>query len=457
MTRRLILNAVVRGQLGGHTAAWRRSSADLSDVTTLDYWADLAATLERGRFDTLFLADSLALPADPGMPLQWPIDPFVLISALAGRTRHIGLVATHSTTFNFAYTTARQLASIDHLSAGRAGWNVVTSIDDSAALNYGSDRLTEHDLRYEIADDYVDAVKKLWLAWSPSAVVADEKSGVLLDTAGVRAVNHESVHLRVRGPLTTPRSPQGVPLIAQAGGSDQGIDLAGKHADIVYARQLDIDSARVYYDRVKAAAVRHGRDPESVKILPGLVPVIGTSRQDALAQIDALRSADNLERRLPDLAVSLGIDVSARDLDRDFPFDAVDPESAAPTAAAAVAVARAQGARSLRDVVHALYGAAAESSGHRVSAGTPQQIADDIEHWFESGVLDGISVHANVLPDDIEAFVDRVVPLLRDRGLVQEEYSSGTLRDKLALPLPDVDDSRFTPYWPNHATVGAAS
>ncbi|GIG23226.1 monooxygenase [Cellulomonas chitinilytica] len=448
MTRRLVLNAVLRGQVGGHAAAWRVSSADVADVTTLPYWVSLAETLERARFDTLFFADVLALVEDPGMSLGWPLDPFVLITALAARTSDIGLVATHSTTFNQPYSTARQLASIDHLSGGRAGWNVVTSTSDAAAQNHGAQQIPEHDLRYRVADDYLQAVKKLWVAWQPDALVADRGTGVLVDPDAVRAVNHEGEFHRVRGPITTTRSPQTVPLIAQAGGSPAGIDLAGKHADLVYARQVELGAAQEYYARIKRSAVAHGRSPSDVLVLPGVVPVIGDTAAEALDTVRALREANGLERRLPDLEAALGLELSAADLDRPFPYDALAAHGTVSPLARSIAEA-APG--TLRDVVQHTYGAFAESSGHRVVAGTAEQVAQDLAQWFAADAIDGVSVHVNVLPDDLDAFADRVVPLLQERGLVQTEYAPGTLRDKLGLPLPAVDTSGFTPFWPAHS------
>ncbi|WP_220291764.1 NtaA/DmoA family FMN-dependent monooxygenase [Microbacterium trichothecenolyticum] len=396
MTAPLILNAVLRGQLGGHTAAWRVSRAEIAANTTLEYWAELAGILEDARFDTLFLADTLAVPDDPATPLQWPLDPFILIAALASATSSIGLVATHSTTFNDPFTTARQLASIDHLTKGRAGWNVVTSLDDNAALNYGRDRLPEHDLRYDIAQDYVAAVIELLHGWAPDALVADRDSGELVRRDAVRAIDHAGPYHRVRGPLHTTRTPQTVPLLAQAGGSPAGVDLAGRYADIVYTRQLDIHGAVDYRRRVRAAAVHHGRAAHHVRILPGVVPVVAGSRGEALDRVEELRRTD--------------------------------------------AAARARHG-------YAAGGPAAESSGHRILAGTAIEIADDISRWHDAGALDGISVHVNVLPDDLEVFAETVVPLLRRRGLIESAYEAGTLRDRLGLPTPDADESGFSPRW----------
>lgn len=405
MSDPLILNAVLRGQLGGHTAAWRVSRAHIADVTTLDYWAALARTLEDARFDALFLADTLAVPDDPATPLQWPLDPLVLIAALAGATERLGLVATHSTTFNDPYTTARQLASIDHLTGGRAGWNVVTSLDDTAAQNYGADRLPEHDLRYEIAADYVSAVIELLHAWQPDALVADRETGRLLREHAVRSINHIGPFQRVRGPVTTTRSPQTVPLLAQAGGSPAGIELAGRFADVVYTRQADLEGAVAYRAAVRDSAERQGRPPGAVRILPGVVPVVASSREAALERVAELRRIDTLARA-------------------------------------------AHG--------YASTGPAAESSGHRVLAGTATEIADDIARWYEAGALDGVSVHVNVLPDDLEAFVDSVVPLLQRRGLAREQYAPGTLRERLGLSAPRADESAFTPRWQREGAIAAA-
>ncbi|MTD16629.1 NtaA/DmoA family FMN-dependent monooxygenase [Nakamurella sp. YIM 132087] len=440
MTRRLLLNAVLRGQTGGHTAAWRTTSADVRDVTTLDYWVDLGRTLERGRFDTLFLADALSLTPDPDMSLLWPLDPLILITAIAAHTEHLGVVATHSTTFSEPYTVARQLASIDHLSRGRAGWNVVTSTSQAAADNYGRE-LPEHDLRYRMADDYLQAVKKLWVAWGPDAVVADRSADRLLDRDAIRQVRHHGDFVSVRGPLTMPRSPQTVPLLAQAGGSPSGIDLAGRHADIVYTRQIDLDGARRYRAAVRDAAVRYGREPDDVRVLPGFVPVVGENRQDAENRLRDLQALNSLQRRVPQLEVRLQADLGGVDLDDRFPAERIGAEDEMADSL------RELPGPSLRQVLHRVYGPETESSGHRTVVGSPAEIAEDIEIWFRAGALDGLSVHPMVLPDGLQDFVDRVVPLLQERGLVQGEYAAGTLRDKLQLPVPTVPTYGFTPVW----------
>lgn len=445
MSRRLILNAVLRGQLGGHTAAWRVSSADVRDVTTLDYWVGLARTLESAKFDSLFFADTLALPDDPDMSLQWPLDPLILITALGVSTSDIGVVATHSTTFNSPYTTARQLSAIDHLTGGRAGWNVVTSTLGAAAQNYGNEPLPEHDLRYRVAGDYLDATKKLWVAWGADAVVADRVSGQLYDLNEIHTVDHRGEFFSVRGPLTTTRSPQTVPVIAQAGGSAPGIDLAARHADIVYTRQGHLEESRRYSTAIKSGAVTYGRRAEDVKILPGFVPVVADSDKEASDYVEHLRASNDLSRRVPDLAAALGVDLNRRDVDRLFPYAELEPETA--LARTILASAERTGQRTLRDVLHDTYGPLAESSGHRVVAGTVSHIVDDIQQWFDAGALDGLSVHPHVLPDGLNDFASKVVPELQDRGLVQTEYAPGTLREKLGLPVPDVDESGFGRAW----------
>lgn len=453
VSRRLILNAVLRGQLGGHTAAWRVSSADIRDVTTLSYWVGLARTLERAKFDSLFFADTLALPEDPDMSLQWPLDPLVLITALGVSTENIGVVATHSTTFNSPYTTARQLSAIDHLTGGRAGWNVVTSTLGSAAENYGNEPLPEHDLRYRVAHDYLDATKKLWHGWDVDAVVADRSSGELYDTSKIRTVDHRGEFFSVRGPLTTTRSPQTVPVIAQAGGSAPGIDLAARHADIVYTRQVDIAESQRYSTAIKSGAVGYGRRAEDVKILPGFVPVVADSQKEAQSYVEHLRDLNDVSRRVPDLGAALRIDLNKRDIDREFPFAELEPTT--PLARSVAQYRDGAEQRTLRDVLHQVYGGMSESSGHRVVAGTVTQIVDDIQHWFDAGALDGLSVHPHVLPDNLDAFVERIVPELQDRGLAQTEYQQGTLREKLGLPVPSVDPSAFGARWRGEATTPA--
>lgn len=453
MSRRLILNAVLRGQLGGHTAAWRVSSSDVREVTTLGYWTGLASTLEKAKFDSLFFADVLAVPDDPNMSLQWPVDPLILIASIGAVTKDIGVVATHSTSFNSPYNTARQLSAIDHLTGGRAGWNVVTSSLEGSAGNFGSTPLPEHDLRYRVAGDYLDAVKKLWTAWADDAIVADRVSGQLFDTDRIRSVHHDGEFFEVRGPITTSRSPQTVPVIAQAGGSAPGIDLAARHADIVYTRQVDLQGAQQYYSAIKNGAVGYGRNPEHVKILPGFVPVVGDSEAEAVDYVRHLRDLNDLPRRLPQFGDAVGISFDRSDLDEEFPYEKLDVSTGSAVRSQIQRSGVVSGPVSLREVLQQVYGPMSESSGHRVVANTASRIADTIAEWFHARALDGISVHPHVLPDGLDAFAESVVPLLQDRGLVQTEYAPGTLRDKLGLPIPTVDDTAFTPAW-SHA--GAA-
>lgn len=306
-----------------------------------------------------------------------------------------------------------------------------------------STTLPEHDLRYRVAGDYLDAVKKLWTAWADDAIVADRVSGELFDTSRIRSIHHDGQSFDVRGPITTSRSPQTVPVIAQAGGSEPGIDLAAKHADIVYTRQVDLEGAQKYYSAIKNGAAGYGRNPEHVKILPGFVPVVGDSEAEAVDYVRHLRELNDLPRRLPQFSDAVGIRFDRSDLDDEFPYEKLDVSSGS-----AIRTRTQRSGEDTRvsvgEVLQQVYGPMTESSGHRVVANTASRIADTIAVWFHARTLDGISVHPHVLPDGLDAFADSVVPLLQDRGLVQTEYAPGTLRDKLGLPVPTVDDSAFT-------------
>ncbi|GAA3224000.1 NtaA/DmoA family FMN-dependent monooxygenase [Oerskovia jenensis] len=439
---RLVLNFVLRVQ-GSHGAGWRHRSSEIERVPTLDYYADLARTAERGVFDSLFLTDTLAASANPEDALQWPLDPVTILGAVAARTTHIGLIGTHSTTFNVPFNTARQFASLDHVSGGRAGWNVVTSSTDLAAPNYGLDVLPEHDERYRRAAEYLDVTIDLWNAWRADAVVADRAADRLVDTDGIRAVNHQGTYFSVRGPLNVPRSPQAVPLLAQAGSSESGRDLAARYADLVYVQQNDLDEAVRFRTDVRSRAAAYGRRPGAVVVAPGLIPFIGRSVREAQELQHELLDLHGTDRLLERVSTVIDRSLDGYALDGPFPVDLVsDARDTGQSKSLAYRIAEytSTGTYTLREVLAWVD----SGSFHRTIVGTPEDVADGIQHWFERGALDGVSVIPPVLPRSFEQFVDEVVPILQRRGLTESSYGEGTLRDRLGLPAPVSDESRFT-------------
>jgi FMN-dependent oxidoreductase (nitrilotriacetate monooxygenase family) len=269
---RMGLNAVIFG-LGSHEAGWRMPESDPLASTDIDYWIDIAKRAEAGGFDALFLGDVLALQQGADRHLSDAMDPIVILSALAAKTKRIGLIGTASTSFDHPYHLARRFASLDHISGGRAGWNIVTSSNALEAQNFGLDTMPEHDQRYARAADVVDAALALWDSWDADARIADKQSGRYLDPAKVRVVDHRGPFIRTRGPLNVPRSPKGRPLLAQAGASEAGRDFAARYADLVFTVQASLPEAQAFYADMKARAVRHGRSPDSILIYPGIVPI----------------------------------------------------------------------------------------------------------------------------------------------------------------------------------------
>lgn len=437
--RSLILNLVIRAQ-GSHAGGWRFTRTAPADVTSLGYYLSIARTAERGLFDTAFLTDTLSLSTDPVEALQWPLDPLVLMSAIAAGTSHLGLIVTHSTTFNAPFNTARMFASLDHLSQGRAGWNVVTSSSDLAAQNFGDDSILDHDERYRRAAEYLDATFALWHSWEPGAIRGDKATGTLVDTDAIHRVDVHSEHYRVKGPLNSPRSPQTVPLISQAGNSGPGRDLAARYADLVYSHHTGLPDAKAYADDVRARARGFGRDPDNLRFLPGVVPYVRSTEAEAKQLTTQLFELDAPEARIAKASDLLGVSLSSAQLDSPVPWDAIAARRSAWGKPAKVEQLLAEAGTaaapaSLRELVIRLD----LRFQHRALIGTPEQVADYIEAGFSGRAFDGVSVIPPVLPEGIEDFVDHVVPILQQRGLHKTRYGEGTLRDRLHLPAPGTE------------------
>lgn len=428
----LHLNAFLM-DVGHHEAAWRLPESDPTAATRVEHYVHLARTAERGKFDSVFLADSPSLRAEVGDRPAAALDPVVLLTALATATSRIGLIATASTTYNEPYNLARQFASLDHISGGRAGWNVVTNTTAAAARNFNLDELPPHAERYRRATEFVDVTRKLWDSWEDDAEVGD-KTGVWADPAKIHRIAHRGEHFSVEGPLNVPRPPQGHPLLVQAGSSEAGKELAARYADAVFTAQQTLDEAKAFYADVKQRALQHGREPETIKILPGLVPVVGSTVAEARQKEDALTQRIVHGYALQRLSSTLGIELTEDDLDRPLPEDLPGEEhieAGKSRYTLVVELARRENL-TVRELIHRLGG----GRGHRTRSGTPEQIADTIEHWFNAGAADGFNIMPAVLPSGLEDFVDHVVPLLRARGLLREEYSGRTLREHYGLVHP---------------------
>jgi FMN-dependent oxidoreductase (nitrilotriacetate monooxygenase family) len=437
MTKQLHLNLFIHGR-GHHEAAWRHPSASPRALTDIRYYTDLARTAESGLFDSVFLADTLAIGEDVARaPRAW-LEPITVLAALAVTTGRIGLIATCSTTYTEPYNLARQFASLDHMSGGRVGWNVVTSWLATAAGNYGNAPPLGHGERYERAEDYMRAVAGLWDSWSDDAVMDDRADGNYARPSGIRAANHVGPHYQVAGALNLPRSPQGRPVIVQAGSSETGRRFAARHAEAVFTAQMEKATAREFYADLKRLVVEEGRVPEQVLILPGLSPVIGATEAEAQRIARELNELSDPEVGRKRLSGRFGgHDFSHLPLDKTLsPEDFPDPgavDAARSRTEVIVGLVRRE-----KPTLRQLLGYLAGARGHFVTAGTPEQIADLIEDWFRSGAADGFNVMPPLLPKMLDVFVAEVVPLLQKRGLFRTAYAADTLRAHYGLPRPAV-------------------
>jgi FMN-dependent oxidoreductase (nitrilotriacetate monooxygenase family) len=418
--------------VGHHEASWRLPESDPYAGWSVAHYQNLARIAERGKLDSLFLADSPVQLGDPGRRPAGRLEPTMLLTALAGVTEHIGLIATASTSYNEPYNLARRFASLDHVSGGRAGWNIVTTAGADAARNFGLEDVPLHRERYQRAAEFVEVSTKLWDSWADDAIVADKAAGVHADATRVRRINHRGRFFRVDGPLNLPRSPQGWPLLVQAGSSADGKQFAARYAEAVFTAQQTLAEAQAFYADLKARTAALGRDPDGIKILPGIVPVIGDTEAQAREldeELDQLISPEYAKRQL---AERFKLPPDALDLDKPLP-DHLPSEDEIEGAKSRYTLI-VELARRERLTVRQLIGRLGGGRGHRTFAGTPGQVADAIEEWFAAGAADGFNIMPAVLPSGLVAFVDKVVPILQRRGLFRTEYEGATLRDRYGLP-----------------------
>jgi len=416
---------------GNHSAGWRHDGA-FTTGCSLPVMQSIASIAERGKFDLFFISDGLAM--DPGDHPSFTnrFEPLTLLSALGMVTRHIGLGATVSTSFNEPYNVARAFVSLDHLSGGRAAWNVVTSTNSAAALNFSKERLNEHDLRYEIASEFVDVVRGLWDGWEDGAVIADRATGTFLDKSKIRPLDHKGRFFNVKGPLNIERCPQGNPVIIQAGGSPPGQELSARSADLVFSVvNGDPVSGKAAYDSLKQRVIKHGRLPEHLPILPGVMPIIGETDGQAKEQLAKLQSWLTPTNALALVSQRIGYDIAGYPLDGPIPDFPEKTDRGQSFSRALLEMARRE-KMTLRD----LYNITAAARGHWVIYGTPKRIADTLEEWFTAERADGFVVMPAYFPGAFDDFVNLVVPELQRRGLYRKEYSGTTLRDHLGLSRP---------------------
>src|SRR5947209_1071732 len=439
-TKQLRLGAFMR-PVSIHTAAWRYPGGTPDANFNLKALVSYAQTLERGRFDAFFMADHLAVLNMPMEALKrsatvTSFDPLTLLPVLAMHTKHLGLIATASTTFEPAYTIARRFASLDHISNGRAGWNLVTTSNPDAALNFGLTEHMEHGERYRRAREFYDVVTGLWDSWADDAFLCDAEAGIYFDPERLHVLDHQGEFLSVRGPLNIARPVQGWPVIVQAGASDAGRQLAAETAEMVFAAGGPLADGKRNYADIKGRAKAAGRNPDHIKILPGCLVVTGDTDEEARQKRALLDSLVHPDSGIANLSIALGCDASQFDLDAPLPDNI--PESNASKSGRERVMARARRdnltVRQLAQI--------AGSYGGLAMVGTPNTIADEMEEWFFGNACDGFNIMFPWVPGGLDDFVDRVVPELQRRGLFRREYEGKTLRENLGLPRPE---NRFFP------------
>jgi N-acetyl-S-(2-succino)cysteine monooxygenase len=421
---------------GHHIAAWRDESAAANSTQSLRHYIELTQAAERAKFDLVFNADTNSTfgPDDPNIwkrtANSMRLEPLTLLGALSAVTRNIGLVATATTTYLDPFHVARMFASLDQMSEGRVGWNVVTSSAVSEAFNFSHAAHAPHADRYKRAAEFIEVVQGLWDSWEDDAFVMDKASGLFFDPDKLHMLNHKGEHFSVRGPLMIARSPQGQPVIVQAGQSDAGRELAAQTAEVVFSVQQHMEQAREYYSDLKTRAAKYGRAPEAIKVMPGVVPVVGRTRGEAERKFDKLQALIH-----PDFGVAALSDIVGMDLSP-FPLDGPLPEVPPSNSQQGRQKMVVETARKEGLTIRQLYMRVSGARGHRMIYGTGAEIADSLEEWYRAGAADGFNVMPQLLPAGLADFVEFVLPELRRRGLFRNEYEGRTLRENLGLARP---------------------
>jgi alkanesulfonate monooxygenase len=424
---------------GHHVAAWRHPNVQPDGGLDLRWYTSIAKTAERGKLDMIFLSDGVGIRThygDKDELSRWgrivQFEPLTLLSALAVVTEHIGLCATASTTYNEPFHVARKFASLDHLSGGRAGWNVVTSVTDAEARNFNLEKQPEHAVRYRRAREFIRVVKGLWDSWEDDAFLFDKASGRYFDPDKLHVLDHKGEFFSVKGPLNVARPPQGHPVIIQAGSSDDGQSFAAQFAEVVFTAQQEIDAARAFCRSIGEQVGRRGRSRDAVKILPGVCPIVGRTKAEAEDKLAMLQDLVDPVVGLGMVTSQLGDVVDVSTLPLDEPLPELPETNGSKSRQRLVLESARQKGLTLRQ----LYLSMAGARGHLQLVGTPATIADVLEEWFTTGACDGFNVMPSYLPGGLEDFVDLVVPELVRRGLFRREYEGTTLRDRLGLERP---------------------
>jgi FMN-dependent oxidoreductase (nitrilotriacetate monooxygenase family) len=428
--KQLKLGALLHG-VGGGTSLWRHPDVQPDASINIDVYKRWVQKAEAGKFDLVFIADGLYITEKSIPHFLNRFEPITLLSALAAVSKHVGLVGTLSTSYSEPFTVARQFASLDMISGGRAGWNIVTSPLEGSALNYGKKEHPDHDKRYRIATEFLEVTRGLWNSWEDDAFVRDKETGVFFDPDKMHTLNHVGEFFSVKGPLNIARSKQGQPVIFQAGSSEVGKNYAAKHADSVFTGHETIEDAQAFYQDVKSRATSFGRNPEEVLIFPGISPIVGRTPEEAERKYQEVASLVTIENALDYLGRFFEHhDFSQYPLDEPFPELGDLGRNSFQSGTDKIKKDAKDKGLTLRQV--ALQAATPRGS----FIGTPEQVADRIQAWFEGGAADGFMI-ATAVPNGLEEFVELVVPILQERGLFRTEYESDTLRGNLGLPVPE--------------------
>ncbi|MFP7494954.1 LLM class flavin-dependent oxidoreductase [Terribacillus saccharophilus] len=416
---------------GHHVAAWRHPEANTAGPMDLDHLIHTAKNAESGKFDMVFLADSLFVSSTSHPNIISRYEPLTLLSALSRETTNIGLAATASTTYSEPFHVARQFSSLDHLSNGRAAWNVVTSSIPQTAENFNGSKHMEHELRYERAQEFVEVVTSLWNSWEELTLIRDKENGVFVDAKKMLPINHSGKHFKVKGPLNIERSPQGKPVLIQAGSSPAGTTLAAQIADVVFTAQTNLEDARAFYKTIKEKAASFGRNPNHVLIMPGIFPVIAETDLEAKAEYEKLQNLIPKEIGLGILSNYLGgIDLSHYSLDskfNDLEINEIDGVQSRFQLIKKMALKE-------NLTLEQLYKRIAGSRGHHVFIGTAEALADKLEEWVLEEACDGFNIMPPLLAGQFDTFIEKVIPILQERGIYKKDYEGNTLRERLGLP-----------------------
>ena len=429
--RRMMRIGTFLAGTGSNMASWRHPTAVLDAAINLDYYRGLTRRAEEAKLDFAFFGDGLYISEKSHPNFLNRFEPLTLLAALAMETTHIGLAATLSTSYSDPFTVARQFMSIDHISGGRAGWNVVTSPLEGSAANYGKPEHPAHDLRYRMADEYIEVAKGLWDSWEDDAFIRDQASGEFIDPDKMHRLNHVGEFFSVQGPLNISRSPQGRPVLIQAGSSEAGRGFAAKIADAVFTGQANRADAEAFSADVKGRAAAAGRKPEEVLILPGCSPIVGRTQEEADAKYRQIAELVEIEQALNYMGRFFNdLDFTQYDLDAPFPELGDYGRNGWESSTDSIKKTAREQELTLREM------ALRVTTGRHEFIGTAEHVADTMQDWFESGACDGFMLSGAVLPQGFNDFVDEVLPILKERGLFRTEYESDTLRGNLGLAKP---------------------